>query len=121
MLKALLIDPYQRTVQTIEFEPTLEEFYRLIGCRCIAGFTDSSGANFTYDDEYLLTGNGSNERTDPPPAYCIMTDWAYPMGGKLIATGPPDENEEDGNLTDITPAQVQHICQRLNWVIFREE
>jgi hypothetical protein len=116
MIKALLIDPYQRTVQLIEFEPTLEEFYRLIDCRCIAGFTDSSGASFTYDDKYLITGHGANERTGPAPAYCIMTDWDYPMGGKLIATGQPDE---EGECTDITQAQAQDICQRLNWVTFR--
>jgi hypothetical protein len=109
-IKALLIDPYQRTIQTIQFEPTLEEFYRLIDCTCIAGFTDSSGASFTYDDEYNITEGREL-------AYCMMTDWDYPMGGKLIATGLPDE---EGQSTDITPAQVQHICQRLNWVTFRE-
>ena len=109
-IKALLIDPYQRTVQLIDLEPTLQEFYRLIDCRCIAGFTDSSGASFTYDDEYNLFS-----RTET--AFCIMTDWDYPMGGKLIATGQPDE---EGECTDITQAQVQDICQRLNWVTFRE-
>lgn len=111
MIKAFLIDPYQRTVQVIDLEPTLEEFYRLIGCRCIACFTDSSGASFTYDDEYNITEG-------QPLAYCIMTDWDYPMGGKLIATGKPDD---EGQHTDITEAQVQHICQRLNWVTFRED
>jgi hypothetical protein len=118
LIKALLIDPYQRTVQVIDLEPTLREFYRLIECNCIAGFTDSSGASFTYDDEYLLTGPSADQRNGPAPAYCIMTDWDYPMGGKLIATGPPDE---EGESTSITQAQVQDICQRLNWVTFRED
>jgi hypothetical protein len=108
-IKALLIDPYLRTIQLIEFEPTLQEFYRHLDCRCIAGFTDSSGASFTYDDEYLITKGREL-------AYCIMTDWDYPMGGKLIATGEPDD---EGECTSITQAQVQDICQRLNWVTLR--
>lgn len=36
---------------------------------------------------------------------------------KLIDTDQPDE---EGEHTDITLAQVQHICQRLNWVAFWE-
>ena len=110
LIKALLIDPYQRTVEIVEFEPTLQEFYRLIDCQCIAGFTDSSGASFTYDDDYHIA-------IGKETAYCKMTDWDYPMGGKLIATGQPDE---EGESTDITQEQVQDICQRLNWVTFRE-
>ncbi|MCB0518852.1 MAG: hypothetical protein KDD27_07935 [Saprospiraceae bacterium] len=105
-VKALLIDPFQRKVNAIEFEPTLENFYQLIGCNCIAGFTDSSGASFTYDDEYLITGGREL-------AYCIMDDWDYPMGGRLIATGAPDE---EGECTGLTEAQARDICQRLHWV-----
>lgn len=118
MIKALLIDPCQRRVQVIDLQPTLGEFYRLIGCTCIAGFTDSSGASFTYDDEYLLADPGTDGRNPPAPAYCMMSDWDYPMGGVLIATGEPDE---EGEHTSITREQVQHICQRLNWVVLQEE
>ena len=104
-IKALLIDPYERVIKEITFVPTLENFYTLIGCQTIAVFSDTSGADFTYDDEYLI---GRKEA-----AFCILAGWIQPMGGRLIATGPPDD---EGECTDITPAQVDDILRRLNWV-----
>ncbi|WP_277202235.1 DUF3846 domain-containing protein [Victivallis vadensis] len=58
-IKGILIHAEKQTVEEIEFENTLENYYRLLDCNCIAAPSYDTSHDVIVDDEGLL-------RSDPP-------------------------------------------------------
>lgn len=55
-IKGILIDSKNLNVSEVEFEPTLEEYYRLLNCDCITAPSFNEDHDVIVDDEGLLKG-----------------------------------------------------------------
>ena len=55
-IKGILIDSKNLNVSEVEFEPTLEEYYRLLDCDCITAPSFNEDHDVIVDDEGLLKG-----------------------------------------------------------------
>lgn len=103
-MKALLLNVWDNKL-SIENPTGLEDYYKLIRCRTI-DITNRmiAGKRFDIicDDEGLFTEN---------PKISAINDNGEPqLVGNLIITG---EADGDGNLTDLTDADIQHITKSL--------
>lgn len=103
-MKALLLDTIKKTVEVVNPE-SLEDYYKMIGCRCIDIVRRKIGRK-TYeiicDDEGLLQND--------PLISAIDNLGNVMLVGSMIISGLADE---EGELTDLSPADIKYIKQRI--------
>ena len=104
-MKMLMIDVVKKDVRLVEAN-TLDDYYRLIGCRTIDIISRSIGdirVEIVLDDEGALVEN--------PKVSAISVD-GTPMlfGNLLIASG---KVTEDGELTELTAEEIDEIMQNV--------
>ena len=104
-MKMLMIDVENKDVRLVEAN-TLDDYYRLIGCRIIDIISRSIGdirVEIVLDDEGALVEN--------PKVSAISVD-GTPMlfGNLLIASG---KVTEDGELTELTKDEIDEIMQNV--------
>ena len=104
-MKKLMIDVVKKDVRLVEAN-TLDDYYRLIGCRTIDIISRSIGdvrVEIVLDDEGALVEN--------PKVSAISVD-GTPMlfGNLLIASG---KVTEDGELTELTAEEIDEIMQNV--------
>ena len=104
-MKMLMIDVENKDVRLVEAN-TLDDYYRLIGCRTIDIISRSIGdirVEIVLDDEGALVEN--------PKVSAISVD-GTPMlfGNLLIASG---KVTEDGELTELTKDEIDEIMQNV--------
>ena len=104
-MKMLMIDVVKKDVRLVEAN-TLDDYYRLIGCRTIDIISRSIGdirVEIVLDDEGALVEN--------PKVSAISVD-GTPMlfGNLLIASG---RVTDDGELTELTKDEIDEIMQNV--------
>ena len=104
-MKMLMIDVENKDVRLVEAN-TLDDYYRLIGCRTIDIISRSIGdirVEIVLDDEGALVEN--------PKVSAISVD-GTPMlfGNLLIASG---KVTEDGELTELMAEEIDEIMQNV--------
>ena len=104
-MKFLFLDVKNRDVKMVEAND-LEDYYRLIGCRCIDIVSRTIGdvrVEIVLDDEGAII--------DKPKVSAIDID-GTPMlfGNLLIASG---RVTEDGELTELTRAEIDEIMDNV--------
>ena len=104
-MKMLMIDVENKDVRLVEAN-TLDDYYRLIGCRTIDIISRSIGdirVEIVLDDEGALVEN--------PKVSAISVD-GTPMlfGNLLIASG---RVTDDGELTELTKDEIDEIMQNV--------
>ena len=91
-MRAFLIDSKTDECKAVEIEPSLDEYYRLIGCDCIDITLRSICGryyNIVVDDEGLLKPNRSS-------AICVTEGIGEVLAGSLLIFGvSPEECDED--------------------------
>lgn len=101
MTKMLLVDVKNREVKPVDCNG-LEDYYNLIGCRCIGIVRRKIGQQYfeiVVDDEGLFA--------EEPIVSAIDADFSQALVGNLLIAG--GEVTEDGELTDITEAEAGYI------------
>lgn len=104
-MKYLLLDVKNREVKIVEAN-SLDDYYELIGCRCIDVIHRRIGdvrVEIVLDDECALVKN--------PKVSAISID-GTPMlcGNLLVASG---RVTDDGELTELTDAEVDEIMDNV--------
>ena len=104
-MKYLFLDVENRGVKMVEANE-LDDYYRLIGCRCIDIVSRIIGdvkVEIVLDDEGALVDN--------PKVSAIDID-GTPMlcGNLLVASG---RVTEDGELTELTRAEIDEIMDNI--------
>ena len=99
-MKLIKIDPTYCTVELIETTGTLQELYRLIGCRTIdVCARQTNGDALTVDDEALLD-------EPQPPAFSF--NGFGPIHGVGLLTGVDEEGETIAPSMTLTKA-TEHV------------
>lgn len=99
-MKAILIDPYDRSIIGILTDGSLEEIYEIIGCRYVEA-AYPFGAR-----EPLFVGDESALR-DPPLPQFLVPGWGYPLFGRGVIVGV--DAEGDPASTKLTTEQVRKV------------
>lgn len=107
-MRAYFINSETDEHKAIDIEPKLEEYYRLIGCRCVDFITreiDGHPYNIILDDEGLLKPNRI-------AAISVQSDiWGNQerLAGNLLIFGVDEDDYEHGckSLTDEELLQIQ--------------
>lgn len=103
-MKAILLSTQENTARVVSPEG-LDDYYRLIGCDCIDIVTRKIGRkvyDIIVDDEGLLK--------DDPVISAIDNLGRVMLVGSLIICGLADE---EGELTDLTPKDIEYIRKRI--------
>lgn len=93
-MKAVLIDPFNRTIAMIEMGNNWREINARIGCQCftVAGYYDK---DVVYcDDEGLLHG---------PTEFVMISGFGQPLAGRVLMLG----STADGDSTDVNTNAVE--------------
>ena len=103
-MKALLLDSVNKEVKEVNPQG-LEDYYDMIGCKCIDIVTRSIGKKWyeiICDDEGLLTND--------PIISAIDNFGQVMLVGNLIICGPVDG---EGELTDLSDNDIKYIKKRI--------
>jgi hypothetical protein len=94
MMKAVLIDPFNRTISMIEMGNDWREISARIGCQyfTVAGYYDNDVAY--CDDEGLLYG---------PTEFVMISGFGQPLAGRVLMLG----STADGDSTDVNTNAVE--------------
>ena len=111
MSKALFLDSVNKETKVVDVN-TLEDYYQLIGCRCIDIVTRKIGRkvyDIICDDEGLLK--------DDPFISAIDDFGRVMLVGSLIICGLADS---EGELTALTTKDVNYIKKRIQPMFTRQ-
>ena len=114
MVKMFYLNVKDGNFGTVEIEPTLQEYYKLLGCTCIdmvARTLKNEAYDIILDDEGLLKGN---------PVISSVDSYCNPMTvGNLLFTRCNEEGVEIG----ITDDDVKNIlsCIGIGFSDFKPE
>jgi hypothetical protein len=103
-MKALLIDPSNKTIKEIQIEKGINAIYNAIGNGCTTfscPITLDNDDTFYADDEGLfhdITGG------------ITMKDWAYPIVGKIVIIG----TDKNGNSVDVK-TKADDLAKLIFW------
>lgn len=104
-MKALLIDPFQKTITEIEHDNSLEDIYRHTRCDTFTTvMIDRHGGTLFVDDEGLLKPFDSQ-------AFFKIDTYADPLAGYAMVVGTDDEGEtvDVAYTIDQIKARVQFL------------
>lgn len=104
MMKTILIDVKKGTAEVIEIEDDLDEFYKVLDCRCIDIVNRRIGRkrfDVMCDDEGLLKG---------APRISAIDNLGHPMlVGNLMFFNSNDE----GELLGLSDIDIKYIMDRI--------
>ena len=95
-MKAVLIDPFNRSISMIEIGNDWREISARIGCKyfTVAGYYDN---DVVYcDDEGLLYG---------PTEFVMISGFGQPLAGRVLMLG----STADGDSTDVNTNAVEML------------
>jgi len=97
-MKAVLIDPFDRTISMITIGPDWREISARIGCEyfTVAGYYDKDAVY--CDDEGLLHG---------PTEFVMIKGFGHPLAGRIVMLG----STADGDSTDVNTNAVEMMDQ----------
>ena len=102
-MKAILINPEDRSVTYVELDKGLDPIYKILDCDCFACPIVYGNNDAMYcDDEGLFK---------PQKGGIIMPDWEYPILGKIIIVG----TDEDGNSIDVK-SELNYFTDSITWL-----
>lgn len=107
MIKAILIDVKNNCTEVVEIENTLDEYYRLIDCRCIDIVRRKIGRKYydiICDDEGLFD--------ESPKISAINNLGGVMLVGNLLITNADEEGETIGLTTD----DIRYIKKRIEFM-----
>ena len=85
-MKAILIDPFTRTVTEVEYSGNYQQIYDLIDCETFdCARINRHGDGIFVDDEGLIR--------DKEQAFFLHADYPQPLAGKGLVLGCDDEGE----------------------------
>lgn len=103
MLKAILINPENKTVTVIELERGLDAIYKAMDCDIFAcPITYPNEDSLYCDDEGLFKAQKGG---------VIMKNWNYPILGKMLVIGSNDE----GDSVDVK-STVEFFTEQIKWL-----
>lgn len=114
-MRAYFINSETDEHEAIDIEPTLEEYYRLIGCRCVDFIMrdiDDTPYNIILDDEGLLKPN----RVTAVSVHSDIWGNQEHLAGNLLIFGVDPDDFEHGckSLTDNELLQIQ--CRMIDGI-----
>ena len=95
-MKAVLIDPFNRSISMIEMGNDWREISARIGCKyfTVAGYYDNDAVY--CDDEGLLYG---------PTVFVMISGFGQPLAGRVLMLG----STADGDSTDVNTNAVEML------------
>ena len=95
-MKAVLIDPFNRSISMIEMGNDWREISARIGCKyfTVAGYYDNDAVY--CDDEGLLYG---------PTEFVMISGFGQPLAGRVLMLG----STADGDSTDVNTNAVEML------------
>jgi len=105
-MKAILIDPDNKTVREVETTGHLNDIYRLLDCHMVeCPITYSNGDTIYVNEEAWMEFN-----EDEPAGGWMFNGFSYSILGKALIVG----NNEEGESADVrTPVSV--ILNQIHW------
>lgn len=101
-MKSVLINPYTRTVSTVEIDEKaegLEQYYRLIGCDYIEHFALTDKDGLFINEEGMLMQSVRNDEGEPVlQAYFMLGDGTVIAGKALVVGGDDEGNTVESEL-----------------------
>jgi hypothetical protein len=95
-VKAILIDPFTRTISDAEYDGNYETIYRLIDCECFDAVTiNKNGETVWVDDEGLFKED---------QAFFMIAGYPDPLAGKGLVLRTNRHGESVG-----TQLTVEHL------------
>ena len=94
-MKALLIDPYERTIKEVKHAGDLKSLYELLDCSMVEAPIDYPNGDTLYCDE---------EGWVYPREFLagfMFPDWDYPILGKALIVGSDEDGRDVGCLSDV--------------------
>lgn len=104
MSKALFLDTVNKATRVVDVS-TLEDYYKLIGCRCIDIVTRKIGRK-VYD----IICDDEGTFVDDPLISAIDDVGRVMLVGNLIVCGLADD---EGELTSLSPEDIRYIKKRV--------
>lgn len=103
-MKALLIDPAQKTVTEIELDGSLTSIYKVLNCSLITSVVSFPNEDTMYaDDEGLYA--------DEITGGIMLPDWSYPVVNKILVMG----TNKNGDSVDVkTPIHL--LAKQIRWI-----
>lgn len=99
-MRAILIDPFEKTVKEVEYSGDYHDIYTLIGCDLFTVASDGDNDIF-LDDEGLFKREQS---------YFWLKGMGQPFAGKGLVLSSDEEGETIG-----TTADVDALFNRIKW------
>lgn len=101
-MMAILIDPYEETIEVVDYSGDWKDISTLIGCDIFSTvYVDNSTDTFYIDDEGLFVENQK---------YFKLTGNPQPLAGRCLVLGTTD----DGDSTDCV-SSLEDIQDMVSW------
>ena len=103
IMRAILINPEKKEITEIQIGDDYKEIYKVIDCECFSAPVIYDNNDTLYcDDEGLFV---------PQKGGIIMTDWNYPILGKMLILG----TDNDGNSTN-AKSNIEFFTDNITWL-----
>ena len=103
-MRALLIDPVEKTVTEIEIGEDYKEIYKAIEC-------DTFSCPIVYDNDDTLYCDDEGLFKEQKGGV-LMTGWQYPILGKMLVLGCDVETGESQNAK----SDIEFFTNQIVWV-----
>ena len=102
-IRAILIDPFAKSVTEVQVQTGLKHFYELLGCDLVDVVRFGNGVDGWLDDEGLFKD---------PQAFFTIGAYPQPLAGKVLLCS----HDEEGNTM---PAHdwltVERVFENIEW------
>lgn len=102
-MRAILINPFTRTVSDIETDASLDEMYSILQVDLITVMQVGAGHAMILDDEGLLKDKASQ-------AYFTMKGLAQPLAGRAMILGDKYGENRDATLP------IEEVEEKVIWL-----
>lgn len=103
IMRAILINPEKKEITEMQIGDDYKEIYKVIDCECFSAPVIYDNNDTLYcDDEGLFV---------PQKGGIIMTDWNYPILGKMLILG----TDNDGNSTN-AKSNIEFFTDNITWL-----
>lgn len=103
-MKAILIDPHDETVSTVQYDGNYQSIYKLIGCDTFDVVSLDDTNSLYIDDEGLFR---------PDQKFFWAKGWPHPLAGKALILGTTEDGDSaETDLSSHTVAAQLHFMTR---------
>ena len=102
-MRAILIDPFTRTVSDVDTDASLDEMYSILGVDLITVMRVGAGHAMILDDEGLLKDKASQ-------AYFTLLGMGQPLAGKGLILG---DNYGENRAATLT---LDEVKEKVMWL-----